>query len=337
MKKTSDPFGLLAFLHWNHDWNKFAFDEKILPKAVAQIRDLGVGIIRLDILWSDVAEGPLKYNYTRYDSLLNTLEKNGINVLAVLHYNKVQPSHKTEKWNSPPASFEEFAEYVNATVNRYKRSIKHWEIWNEPNHEYYWNGPKDGLKKYSELLKLSYAAAKKADPKAVVLNGGLANPLPEAVRNLYREGGKEIFDILNIHPFINPLLRDAAGEFGQLMREVRVIMDENGDSRKKIWITEMGCPGIPEGEILQPWFGGEGLNEKQQADWLETQYGWIKNHPYVEKIFWAFYRDTDKIFNEGADYLGLVRKDLTPKPAYFRMKKLIGDFHQLRRRSVPPR
>jgi hypothetical protein len=65
-------------------------------------------------------------------------------------------------------------------------------------------------------------------------------------------------------------------------------------------------------------------SEDEQAAWLERVYDLIKKHPRVEKLFWAFYRDTDAMFKDATDYLGIVRKDLSPKPSFFSMKKLIS-------------
>lgn len=52
----------------------------------------------------------------------------------------------------------------------------------------------------------------------------------------------------------------------------------------------------------------------------------IVSFPRVEKLFWAFYRDTENEFHDATDYLGIVRLDLSPKPAYHRLKKLIKDW-----------
>jgi hypothetical protein len=51
----------------------------------------------------------------------------------------------------------------------------------------------------------------------------------------------------------------------------------------------------------------------------------LESHPSIEKMFWAFYRDIDNMFPDGAGYMGLVRDDLSPKPAYFAYQKLIRD------------
>lgn len=322
--QNHDPFGLLAFLSWNHDWNKWYFNRAVLLKSLEQIRKLGISFIRLDIVWSDVHRGFHKYDFSRYDELLSLLKEHNIQILGLLHYNKNRlDSDGKEIWNLPPESFDEFAAYVAATVDRYKTQIKYWEIWNEPNHPVYWVGPRDGLKRYSELLTLSYHAAKKADPSCVVLNGGITEPLYEDIENFYRNGGKKICDLLAIHIFVDPLHPDREKQFSGLVKHVEDIMAQHGDGGKKIWITELGCPGVPPGENAPTWFIGKSPNEEEQAEWLETVYGVLKKHPRVQKLFWAFYRDTQGIFPDSTNFFGLVRFDLTPKPSYERMRSLI--------------
>jgi hypothetical protein len=324
MPDKTNPFGLLAFLQWNHDWNNWHFPDNLVQKAAAQIKDLGVGMVRMDIVWSDIHRGRNLYDFSRYDQLVSILTEAGLKLLVPLHYNKIRTTPDgVEVWNRPPDSFEEFADYVNATVKRYKSKVRHWEIWNEPNHPVYWVAPPDKLATYAKLLRLSYAAAKRADPKCTVLNGGLTEPVIEDVKNLYAHGGKSITDVLAIHTFIDPFLPDAEERFDSILDAVRRTMKENGDAKKKIWITEMGCPGLPENSSVKDWWAGKNLSEAEQAGWLEKQYTMMRKHPFVEKIFWAFYRDTGDFFGDGTDYLGLVRLDLSPKPAFDRMKKLI--------------
>lgn len=317
-----NPFGVLAFLHWNHDWNNFHFPPDLRQAAIKQIRDLGVGFIRLDILWSDVTAGYKKYDFSRYDDLISSVRDNGLDILALLHYNKAHKDTTGEIWNQPPHSFEEFATYVGDTVRHFKGKISHWEIWNEPNHPFYWAAPPDNLRKYCELLRLSYQAAKGANPDAIVLNGGLTHPLVDSVKNLYANGAKNYFDRLSIHPFMDPKSTTAESDFHQLIRDIEGVMNANADAHKKIWITEMGCPGMPDEHRLK-WFQGEGLTEQEQSEWLNKQFHWVKAHSSIEKIFWAFYRDTGNLFKEGADYLGLVRFDMSPKPAYHAFQDLI--------------
>jgi len=328
---SQDPFGLLAFLSWNDEWNNFHFNPKVLRKAVKQIQDLGVSVVRLDILWSDVHRGRGRFDFTRYDELISLVQNHGIKILALLHYNKSRIIEGKPVWNHPPDSFEEFADYVYTTVRHYSRWIKHWEIWNEPNHAFYWVAPRDGLKTYSRLLRLSYEAAKRADPECVVLNGGITEPVLQDVKSFYENGARDITDVLAVHTFIDPLASDSKTRFDTLLAGIEKLMNAHDDNKKRIWITEMGCPGIPKGAAQQKWFGGGRVSEEQQAEWLEVQYRIIRDHPRVEKLFWAFYRDTQE-FKDATDHLGLVTFDLVPKPSYYRMKNLI---HAWKANKVP--
>ncbi len=321
--KTS-PYGLLAFLHWNHDWNNWHFPNNMVPRAAKQIKELGVGMVRLDIVWSDIHRGFRQYDFSGYDALIDQLTGQGLTLLVLLHYNKERlDASGKEVWSDPPESLEEFADYVGATVSRYKNKVKHWEIWNEPNHPVYWSKSKDDMKTYVQLLKLAYSAAKKADPDSFVINGGITEPVIEDVRNFYKAGGKNFTDAITIHTFLDPASPNVAATFDAIVDGVQKVMAEFGDADKKIWITEMGCPGVPASAEVKNWWAGKNLSEKQQADWLEKQFGFMKKHPAIEKMFWAFYRDTDGIFKDGVDYFGLVRFDLTPKPAYDRFQRLI--------------
>jgi hypothetical protein len=144
------------------------------------------------------------------------------------------------------------------------------------------------------------------------------------VANLYAHGGGKACDILAVHLFVDPLAPDRERRFEDVVMGVRRIMEKNGDSDKKIWLTEIGCPGLPPGVAPRKWFGGDCLNEDQQAEWVESLYRMQSRFPFLEKVFWAFYRDTQGMFEDSAEYLGLVRFDFTPKASFARLKSVIA-------------
>ncbi|MCG3205908.1 MAG: hypothetical protein KCHDKBKB_02632 [Elusimicrobia bacterium] len=319
----TSPHGLLAFLHWNHPWNHHHFPPSLIRQSIKQLKDLGSPMLRLDIVWSDIHRGLYQYDFSHYDYLISELSQAGFDLLILLHYNKVREGSSGEMlWNHPPDSISEFARYVETTVRRYKSVVHHWEIWNEPNHPVYWAAPPDELRTFCHLLRASYIAAKNADPACVVLNGGLTEPLLKSVEQLYQHGGKDIFDILSIHTFLPPVA-DSEGHFDQLIKSVRKTMVLHNDAEKKIWITEMGCPGVPPRIHVKDWWIGKNTTEDDQAAWLKKEFAMVQKYPFIEKLFWAFYRDTDGIFQDGVDHFGLVRFDFTPKPAYYELRKLI--------------
>jgi exo-beta-1,3-glucanase (GH17 family) len=210
---------------------------------------------------------------------------------------------------------------VRHVVERYKDKIKYWEIWNEPNHEHYWV-PQDGLAAYAELLKGAYAVIKAADPSAQVLVGGLTGKYWEDMGKLYNLGAGKSFDIVNIHPFANPLDRNPWNGMRAQYQNLRQIMAANGDSSKPVWITEIGCPGVKPGVKKNEWWLGRNTTEAEQSRWVETVYKEMLQWQGMDKVFWAFFRDTPDHFFSGADNFGLLREDFSKKPSYETYKKL---------------
>lgn len=316
---SDNPFGVLEFLNWNHPWNYYKYGgEKNLKKVVALMKESGVGWVRMDFLWSDIEPEQGKFEFSKYDYIVGLLSRNGINILGLLNYSTDWAS-ACGKWNCPPKDNNLFINYATKIVKRYKDKIKHWEIWNEPDSHIYWS-QQDSLKSYCGLLKDVYIALKQIDPDCKILNGGLANGIA-SVNHLYDNGAKDHFDILNLHFFETPLAPDAIKRVIVFPKLAYKIMVRNGDQDKKIWITEIGCPGVKRGLKVGNWWLGDNPNEAEQAEWLEAIFTNLTREKFVEKVFWAFFRDTKEHWKDGVDYFGLLRWDFVRKPAFFSYKK----------------
>ena len=55
---------------------------------------------------------------------------------------------------------------------------------------------------------------------------------------------------------------------------------------------------------------------------LATLYKETLARPGIGRVFWAFLKDTGSHFKDGVDSFGLLRADLSPKPAYAAYAKL---------------
>ena len=320
-----NPFGVLEFLHWSHSWNNYKYPgDRDLKKAISLMQSAGVGWIRLDFLWEDIEPQEGRFDFAKYDNLVKLLTDRGINILGILHYSTNWASSCGE-WNCPPKNNKIFVNYAAQVIQRYKGQVSYWEVWNEPDSAIYWK-QQDCLKSYCELLKEVYVAAKKIDPECKILNGGIANGLA-SINHLYDNGAKDYFDILNLHFFESPLHgKNAIKAVASYPKLAYKIMVRNGDARKKIWITEIGCPGVRAGLKTNNWWLGQNPNEQQQAVWVKEVYPELLKNPQVAKIFWAFFRDTKKHWDNGVDYFGLVRWDYTPKPSFKAYKKYFGQW-----------
>lgn len=324
--KKDNPFGVLEFLHWNDSWNNYQYpDRGSLEKAVALMKDAGVGMVRLDFIWQSIEYCPGTVDYAKYDHLVELLERNGIQILGILDYAADWDSPQ-KQWNFPNPDHSAFIRYACGVVRRYQGRIKYWEVWNEPDSSAYWN-PQDGMKDYVRLLKEVYPELKRSDPACLVLNGGLANG-PASVNRLYDNGAGGYFDIMNVHVFQTPLDPEALTRAKAQIVLTRKIMERNGDADKKIWITETGCPGVRKPEKPANWWLGKNPTEEQQAEWAKDILGGLLQEKSVEKIFWAFFRDTNAHWKNGTDYLGLVRSDFSRKPAFEAYKRAFRDWSE---------
>ncbi len=310
----ASPFGVLEFLYWNHPWNNYKYScKEDLEKAVALMKEAGVGWVRMDFLWEGIEPEPGKFKFDKYDEIVDLLSQNNINILAILNYS-ADWAKSCPEWNCPPKENKLFVNYAVRVIAHYKNKIKYWEVWNEPDSRTYWSN-QDGLKSYCALLKDVYIAAKQIDPDCKILNGGLANGLA-SVNKIYDNGGKGYFDILNIHIFESPLNAGSIKRVTAYPKLAYKIMTRNGDGHKKIWVTEIGCPGVKRTLKVNNWWMGRNPTETQQASWLKKVYTELLKDKNVEKIFWAFFRDCSGHWGNGVDYFGLVRWDFSKKPSF---------------------
>ena len=310
----NNPFGVLEFLHWNHVWNNYKYPcSRDLEKTISMMQEAGVGWIRLDFLWGDIEPKEGNFDFAKYDCIVELLRSKGIHILGILHYSTDWAS-ACGQWNCPPKDNKVFVNYASKVIERYKGQIKHWELWNEPDSSIYWK-EQDGLKSYCVLLKEVYIAAKQIDPECKILNGGIANGI-SSINNLYDNGAKGYFDILNIHFFDTPLRPVGIKAVASYPRLAYKIMQRNGDGDKKIWVTEIGCPGVKMVLDVDNWWMGNNPTERQQAEWVKKVYTELLKDAHVEKIFWAFFRDTKGHWKNGVDYFGLIRWDYSRKPAF---------------------
>jgi len=321
------PFGVLEFLHWNHDWNRYKYSSpRQFKNAIRLMKEAGMAWVRMDFLWDEIEPKQGEFDFAKYDNIVDLLKKNNLNVLGILDYSAPWAA-SCKSWNCPPKDNKLFADYAAATIKHFKGRIKYWEVWNEPDSPTYWS-EQDGMKGYCELLKEVYIAAKKADPDCKILNGGLAQGL-SSVNHLYDNGAKGYFDILNIHYFETPLNPHTIKGVAAYPRLAYKIMSRNGDADKKIWITEIGCPGVRKLLRVKSWWLGKNPNERQQAEWLKQVFTQLAEDKHVEKVFWAFFRDCKKNWNNGIDYLGLVRWDFSRKPSFKAYKECVNKWRKV--------
>ena len=176
----------------------------------------GVATVRLFPEWRGLEPTKGTWKWDHADTLVKSAADNKIEINGILMGSAPWSNAKAHAF--PMDNLEHWSGYVSTVVGRYKDKIHYWEVWNEGN-----GGFNDGhhtTADYAHLVAATYAAAKKADPKAQV---GLtvasydAPYLNQTILALAKAGQADRFDYLCIHPYeIADGLADPDGERGPL-------------------------------------------------------------------------------------------------------------------------
>ena len=315
-----------------------------IDRSVASMAAAGVKWVRANQSWSGGepdAKGTLNTGWlAQIDYAVNAARAAGIQVLmpisdGVPYWASADPAKFTDgtgtHWNKywHPTNNADYADFARAMVDRYKPLGVHtYEVWNEPNLAHFWPSGVSAAD-YASLLIAAYPVIKAADPAATVLMGGLSKNDYTYLDQLYAAGARNYFDAVAVHPYVGNSDPTACWNQGGTTKlavdafcgidEVHNTMVANGDSAKKIWLTEFGW---------STYTGAYGVSEATQADFLTKALDKIRtSYPFVQAAFWYNFRNNYWSNNDPSDYeadLGLLRVDFTAKPAYAALKAWTG-------------
>jgi len=211
-----------------------AFVDREMPL----IAKLGTRTLRLEFPWPLIEPRRGRYDWRRADYILAMARRHGLIVQPILVYT---PSWTGRALNAPPAA-RDFSRFARAFATRYRRSLSHYELWNEPNsHRYFQGNARDYVRR---VLIPGSRAVRVGDPGAKVLLGGPTSADVGWLEAIYSEGGGSSFDILPFH--------DYSGDAAAIVRNAQVvqrILNAHGQGRKPIWLGEFG---IQEADLDGP-------------------------------------------------------------------------------------
>ena len=291
---------------------------------LSKISRLDADIVRLDAFSWDVIEKQRGiFDFSNTDAMVAIARRNKLDILGILQYSPSWASgtnyklptkfsshcglpdttqESYDKYRAyPPLNPSDFGTFVYVTVKRYP-DVKYWQIWNEPNNPVFWrNNPR--ADQYVALLKEAYGAVKRANPKAMVVFGGLSLNDQEYMEKIYTLGAKNYFDIMAVHPY-NPA--QAPSQYLEFeLTKLKQFMGNRDDGQKEIWVTEIGWPTSTGG-----------VSEKTQAQYIEETYRIAGSLDFVGAVFWQTLADCTADLQKAVDEqnYGLYRTDFSAKP-----------------------
>jgi hypothetical protein len=274
-----------------------------LPSSALLDRVAAAGIawIRVDFNWIMMEPARGGYDWTLTDAVVSDARARGLNIYATLAY--------TPAWaaggqgpNTPPLDPQDWYAFVHTTVSRYRDSVRHWGMWNEPNFKSFFSGSPDQY--IDTILQVGAQAVRAADPNGYVLGPELAQE-DDWWRWLHMvlDQAAETIDIVTQHSYQDTgddVLRRLGGPVPPWnWPTVRDVMRWTGTEDKALWLTETG------------WNTAD-ISEEAQAAFYEQVLDGVDAYEWLDKVF--FYQLVDEL--DSPDQWGILRVDLSPKPAY---------------------
>lgn len=288
-----------------------------------QIAAAGFKFIRMDFGWSGIEKKKGEYEWSDYEDLVRNLEKRSMRAVFILDYSNPlyeetvtspnpfdQKPQTTVAAPQHPESIAAYARWAAAAAKQFHGRHVIWEIWNEPNIQF-WT-PKPDARQYAALALAACRAIRNADPRATII-GPASSGFPwEFIQTFVQSGTLEYLDAISVHPYreYHRPPETAADDYKRL----RALIDQYAPESRK------GKIPIVSGE----W--GYATHTKGLA--LEMQAAFAARQQLANLLFgvplsiWYDWKNDGADHDEREHNFGTVQADLGPKPAYLAIQTL---------------
>ena len=331
-----NPFGANFFLDREvEDWKR--------DRTVRMAHEAGIVWAKQQFSWEEIEKRKNQFDWDKSDQIVANFEKHNLQIIARLDRPPAWARKDKNLASAPPDNLNDYGDFIDAFVRRYRGRIHFIQVWNEPNIFTEWgNRPVDPAG-YAALLQIAYTRAKAADPNIRILAAPLAITLGELwapgdsqwramddldyLAALYKAGAKDYFDILSANAFGLRAAPDDPPDPKKLNFQrvalTRKVMEDFGDANKAVWINEYGWNASPPDFDLDRLVWGR-VTEQQQAEYTvrgitdaRTKWPWLG----VFNI-WYFRQVGDLTPDRSDYYFRMVDVDFTPRLVYQRIKEV---------------
>ena len=336
----------------------FLWGSPAVERDLRLAKEAGFTWIKQMFQWNYIeGNGKGKFGWDEPDRIVKAAEKVGVKILARVDIapNWARDPSSDLTVSGPPKNAKDFADFLFALASRYRKGSSHgrihaYQIWNEPNLAREWGGKQPDPKQYVELLKAGYQAIKKADPNALVITAGLspttatgaiAMPDIEFIKEMYKAGAKDYFDVLGAHgagykapPEMSPdevaanpeLSNFGEGAAGRVycfrhVEDVRQVMVEHGDEAKKVAVLEFGWTSDPRPGSFYHWHA---VTEEQKAEYIVRAYQYAAKNwrPWIGVMSVIYIANPNWGPQDEQYYWSITNPDGTMRPAYEAIKRM---------------
>jgi hypothetical protein len=191
-------------------------------------------------MWPDLEPQRGMFQWERLDGLVELAQQHNVEPVLVLGVTPTWASARPEQVSdygpgtSPaePADIQDWVNYITAVATRYRGRIRAYEVWNEPNCQYF-SGDVQGI---FRLTWAAHDALKRVDATIQVVSPSFMND-PDYLNYFLGYGGAEYISILGYHFYTSP---GPPENMIASVTRVRKVMASHGIATMPVWNTEIG-------------------------------------------------------------------------------------------------
>jgi hypothetical protein len=285
---AASPIGLDVAMAWFYPAER-------MPAAANLCALAGVHWVRDRLNWREIepARGHLADpSSTRYDSSAVAQHEAGLRVLQVIHLSPAWANPETKRF---PLDLRDAHAFYRAMAARWRDRVQAFEPWNEADIDVF--GGHTGSE-IASLQKAAYLGLKAGNPDIVACQNVFALHQPAILGEFAANEPEASFDTMNLHHYVR------FDQYPEVYAAFRAIA-----GGKPLWTTECSLPVKWAGEARdqEPTAADLGVQAERVAKTFACAL-----HEGAAKVFYFLLPH----YVEGQTQFGLLRADLTPRPAY---------------------
>jgi len=289
--------------------------------------------VTLSMTWRQIEPKEQERNFDLLDKCINWLNRNRIAVKVgpLLSFSPIAVPDWLFIWENDFEQVREMAyDHITRIAERYGNKVQAWEVISGMNVD---NCFKFNVEQIIEMTRSAALAAKHAAPRSLALVE-LTEPWGEYYAYNQRTVPPIIYADMICQSGVNfdgfgLKVRFGRGGGGMRVRdllEFSSLLDRFAAFAKPVHLASVQVPSQADkrdnnGRLGEAGYWHGPWSEQNQAEWLGQIYRIALSKPHVETVTWQDLADRDDgILQNG----GLLKKDLSPKPAFAELCQLKG-------------
>ena len=272
---------------------------KQVPGELDMIRRAGFRWVRMDFFWGAVERARGVYDFSAYDALSADLQRSGLKALFILDYgNPLYDGGDAPHTEQGRAAF---AKWAAACVRRFAGKGYVWEIWNEPNIQF-WK-PRPDATNYAALALSACRAIRAAAPDEAIVGPATSEIDMKFLEACFQAGLLSYWDAVSVHPYRQGEPAGVTNEYAKLRASIARCAPAGRGASIPVLAGEWGYSAA--------W---RGCDEARQAERLRQEFT-VNRSEGVPITIWYDWRDDGNDPANAEHRFGLVRRAPTGNPA----------------------